>query len=337
MSKIVPVFTIILWVPQALSQQPDTVDQIVSHWNTVNVDAWPPHIMKYSRKVCTINDDNIKSKILSESRHKIVIGNTYGLAFTEWVMSEGQLPRDNVVGFNTKYTFRLLKRPGSDEWLIEKFVQVGTHTYTQESDNVKKQNRQNAINVHYSYLLPPNNDLRKTLVDKQFKVNITAVQPVGLHVVYKRKQAPTGASAKGIVYQEGKADLLRVGNVYFCTVFDHTYDSPPPDGIGPRTKYKTKGVIDVDTTNEMYPFVKSSRSTVMTADKDKSLSETVSESQVAFTAHELESDCTLTAFGLPEPVGLTWSRPTPIYVWLLVAAAIAALVAFLLYRGRRGG
>ncbi len=36
---------------------------------------------------------------------------------------------------------------------------------------------------------------------------------------------------------------------------------------------------------------------------------------------------TLTAFGLPEPVGVEWKRPTPRYVWILVGAGICAVLA----------
>jgi hypothetical protein len=35
-----------------------------------------------------------------------------------------------------------------------------------------------------------------------------------------------------------------------------------------------------------------------------------------------DSEFTLSAFGLPEPVGVVWERRTPVYVWLLVAAGV---------------
>lgn len=45
---------------------------------------------------------------------------------------------------------------------------------------------------------------------------------------------------------------------------------------------------------------------------------------------------TLSAFGLPEPVGVTWERPTPRYVWFLTAAAGCGLLGFALrWLGRR--
>ncbi len=43
-----------------------------------------------------------------------------------------------------------------------------------------------------------------------------------------------------------------------------------------------------------------------------------------------ETEFTLSAFGLPEPVGVTWEKPTPLYVWLLAAAGGCAVLALLL-------
>ncbi len=40
-----------------------------------------------------------------------------------------------------------------------------------------------------------------------------------------------------------------------------------------------------------------------------------------------EVEFTLSAYGLPEPVGVTWSKATPNYVWFLLAAAILGVLA----------
>lgn len=40
-----------------------------------------------------------------------------------------------------------------------------------------------------------------------------------------------------------------------------------------------------------------------------------------------DAEFTLSAFGLPEPVGVTWSKPTPNYFWWLVAAGGCVLLA----------
>lgn len=48
-----------------------------------------------------------------------------------------------------------------------------------------------------------------------------------------------------------------------------------------------------------------------------------------------DTECTLTAFGLPEPVGVEWKRPTPLYVWLLMAAGVCGGLAYLFFYLRR--
>ena len=50
-----------------------------------------------------------------------------------------------------------------------------------------------------------------------------------------------------------------------------------------------------------------------------------------------EAECRLSAFGLPEPVGVKWEKPTRRYVWFLVAAVVfvALAVGFRLLARRR--
>ena len=53
-------------------------------------------------------------------------------------------------------------------------------------------------------------------------------------------------------------------------------------------------------------------------------------------ANVSDSDFTLTAFGLPEPVGVTWEKPTPRYLFFLAAAAgFAVLVVLFRWLARR--
>lgn len=52
--------------------------------------------------------------------------------------------------------------------------------------------------------------------------------------------------------------------------------------------------------------------------------------------HVPNSEFTLTTFGLPEPVGVTWEKPTPWYLWFLAAAGVCFVLAiFFRYLSRR--
>lgn len=40
-----------------------------------------------------------------------------------------------------------------------------------------------------------------------------------------------------------------------------------------------------------------------------------------------DSEFTLSAYGLPEPVGVTWAKPTPRFIWFLIAGGASAIIA----------
>jgi hypothetical protein len=49
-----------------------------------------------------------------------------------------------------------------------------------------------------------------------------------------------------------------------------------------------------------------------------------------------EEEFRLSYYGLPEPVGVTWKKPTPTYAWILIGAGVSAVIAFVLgYLARR--
>ncbi len=46
------------------------------------------------------------------------------------------------------------------------------------------------------------------------------------------------------------------------------------------------------------------------------------------TSLPADEDFTLSAFGIREPVGVVWDKPTSTYVWILLAAGACAILAF---------
>lgn len=67
------------------------------------------------------------------------------------------------------------------------------------------------------------------------------------------------------------------------------------------------------------------------------------ETEIAYEVNENavlnESDFTLTAFGLPEPPGITWERPTPwwIYFGLIGGGCLVGFVLIGVFLRRRYG
>ena len=60
-----------------------------------------------------------------------------------------------------------------------------------------------------------------------------------------------------------------------------------------------------------------------------STSDGVIESSITYPTDIPEDRFTLSVYGFPEPEGVVWDKPTPTYVWLLVAANSFALLAAL--------
>ena len=48
-----------------------------------------------------------------------------------------------------------------------------------------------------------------------------------------------------------------------------------------------------------------------------------------------DAECSLSAFGLPEPDGISFAPRTPLYVWLLLASGVSAVLAFVFRHLRR--
>lgn len=82
---------------------------------------------------------------------------------------------------------------------------------------------------------------------------------------------------------------------------------------------------------------------VLTAQKSKKLGEPQTHTEDYRHSDEEFGDTqfTLSAFGLPEPVGIRWAKPTPRYVRFLLAAAecagLAIVFRFLDKRQRAAG
>jgi hypothetical protein len=78
-----------------------------------------------------------------------------------------------------------------------------------------------------------------------------------------------------------------------------------------------------------FPLVRRQMSMNMatSAESGSSHNQRVVEYELRVDESVSDSEFTLSAFGLPEPVGVVWEKKTPVYVWLLVAAAVLGMLA----------
>ena len=113
--------------------------------------------------------------------------------------------------------------------------------------------------------------------------------------------------------------------------------STNPDNMAEATlKY------DVDDHPSGFPIVRHetrvTESTSGSFGKGKSVYEI--DYDMSINERVPDSEFTLSAFGLPEPLGVTWTKPTPRYVWILIGAGVAGVLAVVFYylaRRKRAG
>jgi len=102
------------------------------------------------------------------------------------------------------------------------------------------------------------------------------------------------------------------------------------------TRVKNKVGIGTCTTEFKYrEGISSPPNRLMYRQEYQLSSQTAPWSQIGTSERELRvpsrlpdtREFTLTAYGLPEPVGVTWDKPIPRYIWFLAGAAIFGILA----------
>lgn len=100
--------------------------------------------------------------------------------------------------------------------------------------------------------------------------------------------------------------------------------------------------IRLDYQGELKGFARLAKRRSETTDKELdgsvSTSETVEEYDLTYDENVPDTEFTLTAFGLPEPKGITWERPAERgWMWWGLAGLILMAAGYAAYRWRRAG
>jgi hypothetical protein len=87
---------------------------------------------------------------------------------------------------------------------------------------------------------------------------------------------------------------------------------------------------DIREGTDRHPIITRTTFRLSGIDEDGKPLEKVGESQIQAVERAAVplSEFTLSAFGLPEPPGVKWEKPTPVYVWILAAAGASGALAF---------
>ena len=140
-------------------------------------------------------------------------------------------------------------------------------------------------------------------------------QVIELHVewTYFNRQAKQKKRGRGAYYFAPNSGWVCVG------------ERTGP-GVGEKVYYES--VYTYDTTGGWAVPIREELWTVDVKKPEASTRRSVTEIEEFVSIPKLnEADFRLTAFGLPEPMGIEWKKPTPRYLWFLVAAGVFVALA----------
>lgn len=243
----------------------------------------------------------------------------------------------DVYGANPRYAFHLQRGKPDSPWTVTELIDLSRESLPE----TWRLWFEDSFGLEATQLVRLNNQFLSDIVEGQdFKVeSCRARQQDGQELVevsftYDRRAGPGQREGplKGIL-------LLDPNRLWCLRAIDYkaTYKNDSRYKYGTETEHfaelqQTSGALPVPT------LVQTDRWFFRDADqKDRILTRTEFELEVP---DRLPSDeeFTLTAFGLPEPPGLEWKKPTPWYLWLGFAA-IGCLITGVAIRmlGRRSG
>lgn len=258
-----------------------------------------------------------KQEPWSPARHKCRQRGQSNLVVTTFEPPTGVEP-DRAIAVNAKYAFELHRSPGKS-WVLAKFHDLAKGPLP-KGFRLGEDNDQVARMATPYYL-----DDGRWLPDLLRREDFTIQQ-------IEATNGPTGKryTVKYEFRDPDRREMVHSGsftinpeNRWIIEGYDHRSTIK---GIT-RRSIRANEFTFVDGL----PLLKKSVTTV-SSDMPRAagiVRETVSTT--LFTKEQAdEYEFTLSAFGLPEPPGVDWKRPTPRYVWLLVATGVLGAMAIAL-------
>lgn len=239
----------------------------------------------------------------------------FGGADHVWIYSEElkkrelkNPPLEKVVGKNPSYAFRLSRRVGEPEYALN---------YVGPNESNLEQYLTGMISGHSGIPWSFHKNLSSLVKDSGFQLQkMTREQQDGKDIV---KLIARYAPADGENQPMSDVNIILDPNRYWCIL-----------AFSFRVSWgRTSGTVDYGPDDHGLPVP--IRYT-MTQNYDKggqTVYETVFESWKYRRDKIPEKDFYLSAFGLPEPMGVKLSDPPRIWLWLLAAAFAAATLALL--------
>ena len=232
-------------------------------------------------------------------------------------------PVSKVFGCNSRYSFQVDRRTRDSDWLVQSYI-------PDDRDGTTVTNEKKPIR-----------DVIFEMVGPQFMVyNIPLPS-----IVSDPRWSVTGMTDES---RNGK-HIVRLTFEFDNPIDDKTFTTPLQGGsllLDPKHDWcireatlRLKWINGEGLADSRLDFKAGSGGHLLPTQFMRSRKLNASETYVVTRDFDLRDNddsipdtaFTLSAFGLPEPVGVIWEKPAARYIWFLVAGGASAIVAFALF------
>lgn len=238
------------------------------------------------------------------------------------------LDASRVACVNTRYEFKLQKRSGKPDWLLLDWKFAG-----EEKPSYRSPVKYDAAGCeHFEHLTLARLPLGVAVREAGWRLKSVRPSPAGgglLRVEFDLRSKPKPQVDE---VRSGWLDLdpssgwcIRESDISLVITVP---DKAPGSTFQVKSSFRSR--YDIVSDARGVPILKADRfeGVSETAADGKTHVERTSEFTTTYQDEVPEREFTLSAFGLPEPEGVAWDRPTPTYVWILTAAGACAVLAF---------
>lgn len=242
-----------------------------------------------------------------------------------------------VIGYNSRYLFRLKSWGEENGWILDRAIRYDTDEYTPLEANLRAGVTRPpfpAPQYHNCSSVP----IRSIINHPNLKVSYCG-------------PSPANPARVRLAFDLKADDLLPL--VKIALSIAGWYDFDPDRGwsvvereeqisLAPGATRKTHTTVSVTKANDLWVPVEevSENTAVMPGSPEVRTRTTITFRCEVQDKYPVER-FTLTHYGLPEPEGVKWEKPTPTYVYFILAAAgclvLAGGITLVLRRWRRSG
>ena len=263
---------------------------------------------------------------------------------TRLLLMHDNLSLPSCWGINEKYAFQLTRNKYQEPWIISNIVTDLTKTTELSAMFYPLRVGEGGLQIGPPNELYDYGDLERLIGESGFKVLKVAGNSRDGHELIRfdfacSRREGDPKTAHTFHYEKGWFVVEPAATWRVCE-YEASVNYPSAN----KATAVVHGTLDINETPQGIPVMKGSwvrvKKSVVPPAKPNAPPEQFEEeikTEYGIERHECEpEEFTLSAFGLPEPPGVTWKRPTPWFLWgTLAAVSLLALGTIISWLKRR--